>query len=72
MVRVIRSNELAPNLRPGDGSSGIGQVVSPAAIEFRCLLVTQRQFRVAIGIGQTLPQRDGQFRAIACGQSQKL
>ena len=45
---------------------------SPPAIQLRSLLVGQPKFSLALGFGQTLPKRHGQFRWITCRELEEL
>lgn len=45
---------------------------SPSPIEFSALLVREREFPLALPVGQTLPQSHGEFSPIASRKLEEL
>ena len=66
-VGSLSCQQLPANFGPGDHVVGSLLVVGPPAIQLSPLFRAQRQFPLALAVGQTLPQRHRQVGAIAGG-----
>jgi hypothetical protein len=64
LPRQPSAQQLPPHFRPRYRGPGILEVFSPTPIEFRALLVGERQFPLALPVGKTLPQSHREFSPI--------
>ena len=71
-VGSLSGQQLPANVGPGDRAIGSLLVVSPPAIQLSPLIRAQRQFPLALVVGQTLPERHRQAYPIARREPQKL
>lgn len=67
-MRQRSAQQLAANLGPRNGGTGITLVFGPTAVEFGPLFVAQLKRRVALRVAETLPQCDRNLRTVVGGQ----
>lgn len=63
-VCQLSAQQLAANLRPRNGGTGITLVFGRTAIEFGALFIGEVKHRVALRVAETLPQRDRDLRTV--------
>src|SRR5439155_24559904 len=71
-VESLSCQQLPANFGPGDHVVGSLLVVGPPSIQLNPLYRAQRQFPLALVVGQTLPQRHRQLGPIAGREPQQL